>query len=98
MLYDQWRAVAQAGGSELALKDFSDGRAWTFAELLAWSDDAVAPAEGLVCPRGMGPEFIFEVLRGWRHGRGAVCGIHRSSIGCGPRKYCFNHGPASRLA
>lgn len=77
MLYDRWRAAAQAGGSELALKDFSDGRAWTFAELLAWSDDAVAPAEGLVCPRGMVPEFIFEVLRGWRHGR-VVCPLEES--------------------
>ena len=69
MLYDRWREVARARGPELALKDFSDGRGWTFAQLLAWSDDAEAPLDGIVCPRGTGPEFILEVLRGWRHGR-----------------------------
>src|SRR3954463_1614783 len=77
MLYDRWREVARAGGSELALKDLSDGRAWTFAELFAKADRADDPGVNRVCPKGNGPEFVLEVLRGWRHGR-AVCPLEET--------------------
>jgi long-chain acyl-CoA synthetase len=72
MLYDRWREVAKARGDEIALRDLSDGRAWTFAQLLAVSDGAKDAGEAWVCPKGNGPEFVFEVLRGWKFGR-VVC-------------------------
>lgn len=72
MLYDRWREVARARGDELALKDLSEGRVWTFAQTLAVSDGAREPDGGWICPKGNGPEFVFEVLRGWRFGR-VVC-------------------------
>lgn len=72
MLYDRWRILARSRAADLALEDLRDGRAWTFAQLLAWSDQCESPAEGLSCPRGTGPEFILEVLRAWRHNR-VVC-------------------------
>src|SRR5688500_14101376 len=77
MLYDRWREVASARGAELALKDLSDGRAWTFAQMLAASDVAKDADEGWVCPKGKGPEFVFEVLRAWRFGR-VVCPLEES--------------------
>jgi long-chain acyl-CoA synthetase len=72
MLYDRWRDVARTHGSELALEDLSDGRAWTFAQLFAAGDGAGDAGAAWVCPKGNGSEFIFEVLRGWRHQR-VVC-------------------------
>ncbi|HEY6227897.1 MAG TPA: fatty acid--CoA ligase family protein, partial [Verrucomicrobiae bacterium] len=77
MLYDRWREVARAGGSELALKDLCDGRAWTFAQLFAAADRADDPGANWVCPKGNGPEFVLEVLRGWRHGR-VVCPLEET--------------------
>jgi len=72
MLYERWREVARARGAEAALRDVPEGRAWTFAQLLDWSDRCEAPAGPWVFPRGMGAEFVLEVLRGWRHGR-VIC-------------------------
>jgi acyl-CoA synthetase (AMP-forming)/AMP-acid ligase II len=77
MLYDRWREVARAGGSELALKDVSEGRAWTFAQLFAAGERAADPGANWVCPKGNGPEFVLEVLRGWRHGR-VVCPLEET--------------------
>jgi acyl-CoA synthetase (AMP-forming)/AMP-acid ligase II len=77
MLYDRWREIARARRSELALKDLSDGRAWTFGQLLDAADSASDPGAAWVCPKGNGPEFVFEVLRGWRHGR-VVCPLEES--------------------
>src|ERR1041385_3604243 len=77
MLYDRWREVARAGESELALKDLSDGRPWTFAQLFASGDCADDPGANSVCPKGNGPEFVFEILRGWRHGR-VVCPLEET--------------------
>lgn len=77
MLYDRWREVAQAGGPELALEDLSDGRRWTFAQLFTAADRASDSGHGWVCPKGNGPEFVLEVLRGWRHGR-LVCPVEET--------------------
>jgi long-chain acyl-CoA synthetase len=77
MLYDRWREIARAHGPELALKDLSDGRSWTFAQLFAAGDRANDPGAAWVCPKGNGPEFVFEVLRGWRHGR-VVCPLEET--------------------
>jgi long-chain acyl-CoA synthetase len=89
MLYDRWREVARAGGTELALKDLGDGRAWTFAQLLEASDRA--PDEGeWISPKGNGPEFIFELLRGWRRGR-VVCPL---DVGEAPPDFAAPPGTA----
>ncbi len=77
MLYDRWREIARAAGPETALRDWADGRRWTFARMLALSDQSTPPIGEVVFPRGNGPEFIFETLRGWRHGR-AVCPLEES--------------------
>ncbi len=70
MLYERWREIAQARGAEIALRDLSCGRHWTFAELEAASKGAV---EGPVSfPLDSSAEFIFTVLRAWRGGR-VVC-------------------------
>jgi long-chain acyl-CoA synthetase len=79
MLYDRWREVARARGDEIALRDLSDGRAWTFAQMLAVSDGAQEPEGGWVCPKGNGAEFVFEVLRGWRFGR-VVCPLEEMDV------------------
>lgn len=52
---------------ELALQDLSDGRAWTFQQIADAVESLPPPQDALVCPQGSGPEFIFQVLRGWRH-------------------------------
>ena len=71
MLYDRWRDVAVARRQEIALRDAGSSRAWRFGELLAQSDGSARPAGPVVFPHGTGPDFILEVLCGWRHG--CVC-------------------------
>ncbi len=72
MLYEQWRQCAAAHSHAPALREWATGRSWSFAELLAESERSVPPAEPWVFPRDHDAGFIFEVLRGWRHGR-IVC-------------------------
>lgn len=79
MLYDRWREVAKARGDEIALKDLSDGRAWTFAQLLAVSEGVKDVSDGWICPKGNGPEFLFEVLRGWKFRR-VVCPLEEMDV------------------
>lgn len=69
MLYDRWRAVAAEQRGDWALRDLASRREWTFGELLAWGDACEAPASEIVFPKGNGSEFIFELLRAWRHDR-----------------------------
>jgi long-chain acyl-CoA synthetase len=68
MLYERWRQTAAARPGELALRDDSSGRRWTFAQLADEAERHAAP-EGLVHPQGQGPEFIFTVLAAWREKR-----------------------------
>jgi acyl-CoA synthetase (AMP-forming)/AMP-acid ligase II len=68
MLYERWRQTAAAQAGELALRDASSGRRWTFAQLADQAERHPAP-EGLVHPQGQGPEFIFTVLAAWREKR-----------------------------
>lgn len=68
MLYDRWREVAVARRQEIALRDAVSARSWSFGELLAQGDGSARPAGPVVFPCGTGPDFILEVLRGWRHG------------------------------
>ena len=69
MLYEQWREVVRAHGSDLAV--WEPHRRWTFAELAKAAE--TFPADGPVLyPRGHSAEFILAVLAGWRDKR-PVC-------------------------
>jgi long-chain acyl-CoA synthetase len=68
MLYERWRQTAAARSGELALRDGSSGRRWTFAQLAEAAERYAAP-EGVVHPQGQEPEFIFTVLAAWREKR-----------------------------
>jgi len=76
MLYELWHNVAAAQGDELALRDVTSGRRWTFGELFAAGEGAPGrrPAlqSGFAFPQGHGPEFIFDLLTAWRDGK-IVC-------------------------
>jgi long-chain acyl-CoA synthetase len=76
MLYERWRKIAGERRNELALRDYASGRRWTFAELFAASENwNGAPASGPACvggmvfPQGHSPEFIFNLLAGWRENK-----------------------------
>ena len=72
MLYERWRKIASAFQNEVALRDLPSRKQWTFAELAALAEQG-RPKEGrFVCPQGGSPEFVFEVLAGWRHNK-VVC-------------------------
>ncbi len=68
MLYQLWRQTAAARPGEMALRDGASGRRWTFAQLADEAERQAAP-EGVVHPRGHGPEFIFAVLAAWRENK-----------------------------
>jgi long-chain acyl-CoA synthetase len=68
MLYERWRQTAAARPDELALRDVSSGRRWTFAQLADEAEQHRTP-EGLVHPQGNGPEFILTLLAAWREER-----------------------------
>ncbi len=72
MLYERWRQVAAERGGEIALRDGTSGRRWTFAELAAQGESRPLAEHGLVHPTGQTPEFILDVLAAWRAGR-LVC-------------------------
>ena len=74
MLYERWRAIAQAHGSEVALRDLATGRDWTFAQLSAANETAPGQDGPMVFPQGNSAEFILAVLRGWRYGQ-IVCPV-----------------------
>jgi long-chain acyl-CoA synthetase len=69
MLYDRWRAIALERRGDLALDDRVSGRRWTFGQLLIHADVSSDPGATWVCPRGNDANFIFELLRAWRHNR-----------------------------
>ena len=72
MLYEIWRKTVREKGNELALRDLSAGRQWTFSELAA-EVEAMPPAvDSVVFPRGADASFLLSVLRGWRDRR-VVC-------------------------
>ncbi len=66
MLYDRWRTIAQEWKNEVALRDLSGGGHWTFSELAAEADRGPSRSGPVIFPRGIGPDFILDVLRGWR--------------------------------
>jgi len=74
MLYERWCAVAEGRRGEVALRDLSSGRAWTFGELAAAAATWPLAGAGLVLPQGNTPEFVLTVLAAWRNRR-VVCPV-----------------------
>lgn len=72
MLYDRWRRVVNENRGELALRDNTAGRQWTFVELDGAAEKR-APTPGLIAfPQGISADFVIAVLRAWRDGK-QVC-------------------------
>jgi len=72
MLYEQWLKIVRDHGDSKALHDLASGRRWTFRQLQKAVQSMGPGGERVVFPHGNKPEFIFEVLRGWREER-VVC-------------------------
>ncbi len=66
MLYGRWREIAHERGHSLALRDLAAGREWSFAQLAAQAEAALAGGGPVAYPQGHSAEFIFAVLRAWR--------------------------------
>ena len=66
MLYDRWRHIARERPAEIALRELSSGRRWTFAELADAAEKLPAAGEPCVFAQGHSAQFIFDVLRAWR--------------------------------
>jgi long-chain acyl-CoA synthetase len=69
MLYERWCSTASRWPHEIALRDVSTGRQWTFAELRAAAEARDLDSNKIVHPRGNSPEFIFTLLGAWRSGK-----------------------------
>src|SRR5436309_1462783 len=78
MLYDRWRRIAQEFQKEVALIDVASGQHWTFQEL-AQTADQESLGHSIAFPRGLTCQFIFTVLRAWRHGI-AVCPLEEGQL------------------
>lgn len=79
MLYDRWRQTADKFRHELALVDLPSKQSWTFGQLAHATEAATASVGQMSVPQGLGPDFIFEVLRGWKAGR-VVCPIEEGQV------------------
>lgn len=66
MLYTRWQQTARDRGDAEALRDLAFGRVWTFHDLARDAERLPSPGATCVHPQGHGPEFILEVLRGWK--------------------------------
>jgi len=68
LLYDRWLQIASQRGNELALRDISAGRTWTFKQLAAEVENAVLSVPPVVFAEGYGAGFILGTLAAWRAG------------------------------
>lgn len=66
MLYERWRKIASARRTETALRDVASGRSWTFGELFLAGEKDKAGPDSAIYPQGHAPEFILQLLAGWR--------------------------------
>src|ERR1051325_8372799 len=72
MLYARWREIVHGSLNQLAVRDLTSGRTWSF-RTLAEAAEAGAPApDRAAFPQGISAEFILEVLRAWQSGQ-VVC-------------------------
>jgi long-chain acyl-CoA synthetase len=86
MLYERWLQIARSFPREMALRDLSSGRQWTFRELERAAETSVEDSGTIAFPTGVSAEFVLTVLRAWRAGR-LVCPMesdqHRPDIKAG---------------
>lgn len=68
MLYDRWKQIVRENLSEIALRDLTSGRRWTFAQLDAEAEKSDFRAGEVVFGESGQPEFVLATLRAWRHG------------------------------
>ena len=72
MLYERWRQIALENRKELALREITTARQWTFGQLDAETQCGSNAAAPVAFPTGISGDFILAVLRAWRDGQ-AVC-------------------------
>jgi long-chain acyl-CoA synthetase len=72
MLYERWREIARTKLTEIALHDCATSQSWTFGQLLALTEKLPADNGDMVFPQGHTPQFIFQLLVGWRE-RKVIC-------------------------
>lgn len=72
MLYDRWHEIAARFRNEIALRDLTGGKQWTFSQLAAEVEKGRGVDGKIIFPQGISSDFIFAVLQGWRFGR-VVC-------------------------
>jgi len=66
MLYERWLQIARSSPREIALRDLTSNRQWTFQELERATDTPGGEAGRIAFPTGLSAEFVFSVLRAWR--------------------------------
>ena len=79
MLYERWRQVARSFPREMALRDLTSNRQWTFHELERAGEMAGDDSGNTVFPTGVSAEFVLTVLRAWRV-RNLVCPIESDQL------------------
>jgi len=66
MLYERWLQIARNFPGEMALRDLTSGRQWTFRELERAADAPDGEPGKIAYPTGLSAEFVLSVLRAWR--------------------------------
>jgi acyl-coenzyme A synthetase/AMP-(fatty) acid ligase len=71
MLYERWRDLSAERRKDLAVREFTTGRRWTFGEL--FEAGAARPAGGgpVVTATGISVDFILDILAAWRENKTA---------------------------
>ncbi|HWC61378.1 MAG TPA: fatty acid--CoA ligase family protein [Verrucomicrobiae bacterium] len=72
MLYERWLQIAHNFPREIALRDLTSNRQWTFQELEKATDAPADESGKLAFPTGVSVEFVLAVLRAWRVGQ-VIC-------------------------
>ncbi len=68
MLYERWKQISAEQKNEIALRDFTSGKSWTFSQLFSEGEKFKANGE-IIFPAGNSPEFILQLLAAWRENK-----------------------------
>ena len=79
MLYDQWRQIARANQTEIALWDLTSGESWSFRRLADLVERSSTEHSSPSFPEGVCLKFILKVLLAWR-ARQVVCPLEPAQI------------------
>lgn len=69
MLYERWCAVASERRTEIALRDLTSGKRWTFEQLRIAAESRAVDSGEIIYPQSNSLEFILSVLAAWRFGK-----------------------------